>query len=71
MPMRSGPSRRREDNPRIFRQNVWITVLFGGARIGILSWGVPSQDSRIRGSMPFLPRERPGHGQQWPSCRQR
>jgi hypothetical protein len=44
--MRSGPSLRREENPRMFRQNVWSIVIFGAVMFVFnlcISWAVVSR----------------------------
>ena len=46
MPMRSGPAIRRDQNPGLFRQNVWVCILFGAAMFVVnvcISWIVVSR----------------------------
>ena len=46
MPMRSGPALRRDQNPGLFRQNVWACILFGAAMFVVnlcISWIVVSR----------------------------
>jgi hypothetical protein len=49
MPMRSGPSLRREEDPVAFRQNLWFTILMGAAMFVFnlwISWQVMSHRGR-------------------------
>lgn len=46
MPARSGPSIRRDQNPKAFRQCVWASILFGAAMFLFnlcVSWAVASR----------------------------
>ena len=46
MPMRSDPALRRDQNPGLFRQNVWACILFGAAMFVVnlcISWIVVSR----------------------------
>ena len=46
MPMRSGPSLRRDQDPAGFRMNLWACILFGAAMFAFnlcVSWGVMSR----------------------------
>lgn len=54
MPMRSGPSLRRDQDPRAFRQNVWACILFGAAMFVFnlcISWTVASRWHAMRGGV--------------------
>lgn len=46
MPTRSGPSIRRDEDPRAFSQNLWFTVIMGVVMFGFnlcVSWAVASR----------------------------